>query len=256
MKKFLLLTSVGAICFAGNAFAVDCRSLPDCEEYGYTLTASDCAGRASLKCPFDYSKLFCVPDTQTSEPEPEPEPEPETPPAASTALCYVGAVLYSDLQCYDGTPNLEAIGVVYDVNQKLAVSVEETASDAHNTSWSPRGAGYKSIAGLGTDGYQNTKKIVEAFGSIGGFAAKHCYLRQYGPQSWFLPSLEQLRTLGQKLDTVNATLQSIGKDKIDGWLWSSNESSSTNAYAISLPSLEYQLTKDQKQADARCVLIY
>ena len=255
MKKFLLLTSVGAICFAGNAFAVDCRSLPDCEEYGYTLTASDCAGRASLKCPFDYSKLFCVPDTQTSEPEPEPEPEPETPPAASTALCYVGAVLYSDLQCYDGTPNLEAIGVVYDVNQKLAVSVEKTDL----IRWSPRGAGYQTIANLGTDGFQNTKKIVEAFSSYTGnlaFAARYCYSQQTGTQNWFLPSLEQLRTLGQKLDTVNATLQNIGKSKIDGWLWASNESSDFEGSLISMPSFVMSATKDQERAYARCVLNY
>ncbi len=61
MKKFILSCSL--LAFGASAYAADtisCNTLPTCEELGYAMTASDCSDRATLKCPFDYSKVFCV----------------------------------------------------------------------------------------------------------------------------------------------------------------------------------------------------
>ena len=48
---------MAAILFSFNAYA-ECTPAPDCASIGYTETS--CEG-ASLKCPFDTSKLFCIP---------------------------------------------------------------------------------------------------------------------------------------------------------------------------------------------------
>ena len=60
MKKYLLLAGVGFCCVSGAALAaVDCATPPSCAEMGYTMTADDCDGKDTLKCPFNLSEVFC-----------------------------------------------------------------------------------------------------------------------------------------------------------------------------------------------------
>ena len=60
MRKYLLLAGAALIGISGSAYAaINCAVPPTCEELGYVLTEDDCAGRATLACPFDSSKVFC-----------------------------------------------------------------------------------------------------------------------------------------------------------------------------------------------------
>lgn len=49
-----------AFSFINEANAQECAIAPTCESLGYTKTEKDCAGVASLKCPFDTSKVYCT----------------------------------------------------------------------------------------------------------------------------------------------------------------------------------------------------
>ena len=40
--------------------AQSCTTAPSCSELGYTKSASDCAGKTILYCPFDRTKAYCV----------------------------------------------------------------------------------------------------------------------------------------------------------------------------------------------------
>ena len=44
---------------AAEASAQTCTEAPGCAELGYTQTASECSGKAMVKCPFDSAKVFC-----------------------------------------------------------------------------------------------------------------------------------------------------------------------------------------------------
>ncbi len=61
MKKYLLLAGVGFCCLSGTAWAeLNCNEPPECDALGYTLTEDDCSNRTVLRCPFDYTQVFCV----------------------------------------------------------------------------------------------------------------------------------------------------------------------------------------------------
>ncbi|MBE6443504.1 MAG: hypothetical protein E7020_02410 [Alphaproteobacteria bacterium] len=57
MKKYLLLCS--ALVVASSAYALDCATPPTCEDLGFTMSADECAGKFTLKCPFDNTNVFC-----------------------------------------------------------------------------------------------------------------------------------------------------------------------------------------------------
>ena len=59
MRKYLLLCT--ALTISSSAYAaLDCATPPTCDELGYTQTETDCAGKFTLKCPLDNTKLFCI----------------------------------------------------------------------------------------------------------------------------------------------------------------------------------------------------
>jgi len=58
MKKYLLLSLAMAVALPAYA-ALDCSTPPTCDDLGYTQSASDCAGKFTLKCPFDETVVFC-----------------------------------------------------------------------------------------------------------------------------------------------------------------------------------------------------
>ncbi len=209
MKKYLLFSGAAilGLCSMANA-AVDCRDLPDCEEYGYTLTASDCAGRASLKCPFDYSKLFCVVKEPTGK------------------NCVVGALLYDDLNCYRYTSapsGKNAIGVVFDTTKRLAVLL----TPPQKRKWGAEDRGYMvtdvtsgDYTYTSTDGQENTQILIGAMGSGTDTAAGYCY-----GLGGFLPSASELKTLYDNKEIVNNKLNSLPNSStilISDIYWSSN----------------------------------
>ena len=58
--SYLLLSSAAVLLVtAAEASAQTCTTAPSCAELGYTQTASECSGKAMVKCPFDSAKVFC-----------------------------------------------------------------------------------------------------------------------------------------------------------------------------------------------------
>lgn len=56
-------------CATAGDDVYDCSTnQPTCASLGFTMSASDCTGAKSIKCPFDLSKLFCFrPDCTSGE---------------------------------------------------------------------------------------------------------------------------------------------------------------------------------------------
>ena len=239
MRKYLLIMSAGCIGWLTTGAQAACPVFPTCEEMGYTMTATDCSGRATLKCPSDHAKVFCIAD--------------------SSVECQIGSVLYNDLKCYDEAPEGKtALGVVFDTNKRLAISRQVQK----NIRW------YKAPIGTGTgivtpadidisdldncgdlglnyqyceiDGKSNTQKIVAQLGSDrSDYAAGYCYNLTDGDTpkgSWFLPSASELKTLYDNKATVTTALKTIGGEiiPISGIYCSSNEDSSHYALYLYL----------------------
>ena len=58
--SYLFLSSAAVLLVtAAEASAQTCTEAPGCAELGYTQTASECSGKAMVKCPFDSAKVFC-----------------------------------------------------------------------------------------------------------------------------------------------------------------------------------------------------
>ena len=62
MRKYLLLCT--ALTISSSAYAaLDCATPPTCEEWGFTMTTSDCAGKFVLRCPREPNNdnaVFCT----------------------------------------------------------------------------------------------------------------------------------------------------------------------------------------------------
>ena len=229
MRKYLLLTGAALIGLGGSAYAaLDCNTPPTCDELGYAYSADWCKDQAVLKCPFDQTKVFC------GEPK---DPDP-------SVTCTVGAILYNDLKCYDEVPSGKtAVAVVFDTSKRLAIALDRKSSIL----WGGNGT---DISGLdnclesnystcGTDGKNNTQKIVSALGTGSDYAAGYCYNKTDGglaKGSWFLPSASELKTLYDNKATVNTALQTIGGTIIptSGYYWSSTEYNSNLALYLIL----------------------
>ena len=65
MKKLFLATVLVLLSNPVSA-AVDCETIPSCEDLGYTYTASECSGFSSIRCFYDKSKYFCNPVTNNT----------------------------------------------------------------------------------------------------------------------------------------------------------------------------------------------
>ena len=65
-RHFLLIIFLTFLLTAADAKAdtPSCTST-DCTALGYTMTVSDCSGAETLKCPFDTSKVICLPVLDT-----------------------------------------------------------------------------------------------------------------------------------------------------------------------------------------------
>ena len=230
MRKYLLLAGAALIGLGGSAYAaIDCAVPPTCDELGYAYSSAECDGQSVLKCPFDQTKVFCS--------------EPKDPNAPIT--CTVGSILYNDLKCYSKKPSGKtAIGVVFDHNKKLAIALDHK----NNIPWGAYGTDISSLTNCttsnfstcGTDGKDNTQKIVSKLGTGSDYAAGYCYNKTDGGQakgSWFLPSAVDLKLVFNNKTTINTAMTAAGGTKIPStniWYWSSTELSSNSALGLVL----------------------
>ena len=256
MKKLILSCSLLALTAPAYA-ALDCAPLPDCEDFGYAYTDDDCAGQATLKCPFDRTKLYCT------------EPGGKQ---AAAVTCIVGAVLYNDLKCYDEAPeDKTAIAVVFDTSKRLAISL---STGMKSISWGGSGTDIPELNNCAADlyktcdrtvnGKENTAAIVAALGESSTYAAGYCNDSTYGnlaQGSWFLPKMSELETLYNNKTKVNAGLTKAGGTTIptSGYYWSSTEYSSVYALLLTLNNGDvYFIGKSSYGSNyyARCAVQY
>ena len=249
MRKYLLIMSAGCIGWLTTGAQAACPVFPTCEEMGYTMTETDCSGRATLKCPSDHAKVFCIAD--------------------SSVECQIGSVLYNDLKCYDEAPSGKtAIAVVFDTSKKLAIALDLRSG----IQWGVYGTDISTLTNCttpnyttcDTDGKANTQKIVSALGQNSSYAAPSCYMKTTGslPKgSWFLPSVSELKTLYNNKTKVNAGLASLGSPSLptSGYYWSSTEYSSYDAFSLYLSNSYVNFSSKANSSSnyyARCAVAY
>ena len=250
MRKYLLIIGAGCIgWWLATGAQAACPVFPTCEEMGYTMTETDCSGRATLKCPSDHAKVFCVAENSSD----------------GSVECQIGSILYSDLKCYDEAPKGKtAVGVVFDTTKRLAIALVQQGS----IGWGGYGIGISTLTNCtttnytscDTDGKSNTQKIVAALGISSDYAAGLCYTLTHGglPKgSWFLPSASQLKTLYANKAAVNTGLfAAAGTTIASGYYWSSAETDDYSALAV---SMDHGLVYDPSKAynhHARCVVAF
>ncbi len=241
MKKYLLLGT--SLIVASSAYAeFDCTKIPTCADLGYLQTATDCAGKNMLKCPFETDKVFCESESSSDGIE-----------ANKPQNCAVGDILYSDLNCYDESSlpsgKVTPIAVVFDTESRLAIGLNDAPS---MMAWS---SVQEDIAGLTnytsestaltetTTGKQNTATIMTLGGDYASsdYAPGYCYNLTEGEQpigSWFLPSLKELKAIYDNQTTIDTALTNSGGTALDITYryWSSTAYGSYAAWNLAMIS--------------------
>ena len=251
MIKFIIVL---ILIYSFNAQAV-CTPTPDCTNMGYTETS--CEG-TSLKCPFDTSKLHCVPcdssfkyssigDNITQGIGTTCGNKYVTCECSSAdyifsngecvcdTSCKVGAIYYSDGSCSSCVDNTKTpVGIVVKDNELIS------STNLQLMPWGGYGTDLSQLENFDTTdtnaytdylGYSNTMYIVEKFGETdtANFAGIYCY--NYAPtdmentkKSWYLPSAGEINnTLTKHYSLIKSTWNKLGITLPNYAFWSSTE---------------------------------
>ena len=249
-----------------------CTPAPDCASLGYKMTAADCTGQITVKCPTDTSKVFCKKVTA-------PRPQAELP------------ILYGD-----GTVSKEIItektpiGVVFDTSSRLAVALTDVKKDgtagSEKMAWASSSYDIPSLSNCstsdiltgtrstpitcGTDGRSNTRLILSCGSSCGSTPAVTA-INNYQPSGctkdfckrnrWFLPSMRDLQNIYDIKNNLTATLTLLSNSNAvalkDTYYWSSTELSNTYAWHFSMNNGSRGNTfKDDHNPYVRPVIAY
>ena len=271
-KEFLLGVSflLSSLTMTGVANAA-CTPTPDCASIGYTETS--CEG-ASLKCPFDITKMKCMPCDSSFRYDCAGanvtggvgntcngkyascecaggfsfnNGECECPASITAVDCTVGTIYYPDGKCSnDYVACLNPVGIVVKDNALI------TALNVPDITWS---SSYTNVSGITetTDssvakqdynGKANTLAILEAYPSdtTSNNAAVFCY--NYAPvglesskNQWYLPAMGELYDyIYSQYSTVKAGWDKVGTTISDSYFWSSSEYNSLSAWYVSSSS--------------------
>ena len=252
---------IGLVPFNVNG---ECTPTPDCASIGYTETS--CEG-AFIKCPFDTSKLYCVPCDSSFKYTCSGENitggtgsacggkyvscECEGGLPFNNGICpqncTVGMIYYSDRTCStELDSNKTAIGVVVKDNE-LVVS-QRLANDM---TWGGYGtdistlANYSSSTDAKTDfnGKANTALIVAAHTSAGLTSSESAaiYCNEYSTEGtnagdWYLPAAGELYKYvyggGTNYSKINTTMTTLGWTFGSRYFWSSSELSANLACLV------------------------
>ena len=244
MKKYLLLGT--SLIVASSAYAITCEQVPECSSLGFTQTATDCAGKNMLKCPFDTDKVFCGGDT-------------------GQGCDAVGDILYSDLNCYDESSlpsgKVTPIAVVFDTENRLAIGLKDagpmywmkpglcglhgqecniegiTEFEEDISAFSQYYLNYdvwdgslliETILNATDSGKNNTKAVIDLGGdyALSDYAPGYCYYSTEGGQkegSWFLPSAKESIKIVENSVKINEILTNIGETISSNWYYTSSE---------------------------------
>ena len=240
----------------------ECTPTPDCDAIGYTETS--CEGD-SLKCPFDITKMMCMPCDSSFRYDCSGENITGGTGSAcggkyvscecsSTEYvfsngscvcdtsCKVGAIYYSDGTCSACVVSGKtAIGIVVKDNE--LVMSNRTGS----IQWGGRGTDISTLANLTTvdaakadfNGKENTAKIVAHFGedvdtSLHAGVFCHKYTTEgTNAGDWYLPAAGEFYSYvyGNWSSKLSATATKLGWD-IAYYFWSSSEGSGSYAWYV------------------------
>ena len=239
----------------------ECTPTPDCANIGYTETS--CDGKFT-RCPFDTSKLFCIPCDSayryTCEGNYTISPSGnacngkyvscECVAGASLidrtcecdTSCSIGNIYYSDGSCSSCLDNSKTPVGIFIRSSRLIVAI-----NIPNITWAndyldiSNLTNYSSAAVALQDfnGYNNTNSIISYYGtsiSPSTNAAAYCY--NYTPvgfessnHQWYLPaSGELIAFLYENYNKVKATWNILGTTISNEWFWSSSENNQHNAW--------------------------
>ena len=259
------LLTITIFLFSFNAYA-ECTPTPDCASIGYTETS--CEGDA-LKCPFDISKLYCIPcDTSFKYDcsgdnivggigsacggkyvscECSAGSVFKNGACACDDSCTVGAIYYSDgtcSACVDS--NKTAIGVVVKDNELVISQIRSTSMRWSGSITNVSGITEttdSAVAKQDFNGKANTLAIIATFTSDAVYnnAAINC--NSYSTEGtnagdWYLPAAGELysyvyggRTNYSKINTTMGKLGwTFGSSRS---FWSSSEYNSNFAWYVS-----------------------
>ena len=252
MRKILLMSSALAVfgfsCVAQSA----CIQTPTCGAMGYNSTVA-CEG--GIKCPFGNAWNCTAADkfTELTDKITELETTIKKVQQGSNnenkVNCKVGDILYDDFSCNENVVyTKEPIGVVFDVTNYLAVSLEEkrdiawstTTFDIPGLDLHPYDARYDGW------GKKNTRVIYEYCKANGKSCPAVEYAYEYktagtSAGDWHLPSFVELGEIFKYYDEINSTISKINKDQIVGsimehtrqyvyFYWTSTANSKENVY--------------------------
>ena len=204
---------------SSTAFAQTCAVVPTCSELGYDLSASDCAGKKALKCPFDNTKFYC-PDSSGNN--------------GGCTSPNVGSILYSDKSCSTELISGKIpIGVIFNPTKRLAIALE-----TKRTYWSrdyvdiPHLTNYTSTSSIKNDwaGKSNTNIVLNYCKTNSLDCSAFEYVNTYKTDGtkagdWYLPAAGELNYIYENMAVLNNTLSSIGRTQLvkDSKYWSSSE---------------------------------
>ncbi len=239
----------------------ECTPTPDCVSIGYTETS--CEGD-SLKCPFDITKLYCIPcdssfkydcsgDNITggtgsacggkyASCECSEGSVFKNGVCACDDSCTVGAIYYSDGTCSAcAVSGKTPIGVVVKDNELVISQIRSTGMK-----WS---SSYTNVSGITEtsdsavakqdfNGKANTLAIVETFTSdtVDNNAAINC--NSYSTDGtnagdWYLPAIGELYSyVYGNYSKINATMTKLSWTFGSRYFWSSSEYYSDSAWNV------------------------
>ena len=242
-------------CLLSTTAHAECTPAPDCANMGYTETS--CEGD-SLKCPFDISKLFCIPCDSSYKYDCNGDNMTggvgdacggkyascacsgggEFNNGSCPQSCTVGMIYYSDKSCssnYDSSKT--AIGVVVKDNE-LVLSQKSSST----MTWGTYGTDISGLTNYSSstdakadyNGKSNTAAIIA--GDSGAVAAKYCNDYTTAGTSagdWYLPAAGELYSyVYGNYNAINTAMTAIGWTFDSAYFWSSSEYSSGGAWTV------------------------
>jgi len=250
---------VSSLIMTNMAYA-ECTPTPDCASIGYTETSCE---TASLKCPFDTSKLKCLPcdssfkydcngDNMTGSVGSACNGKYASCECGSGYIwrgntceekpnCTVGMIYYSDKSCssnYDSSKT--AIGIVVKDNE-LVLSQKKSSTMYWSNAYTDTSlTNYTSSTDAKTDfnGKSNTAVIVAAHPSetASNNAAIYCNTYTTAGTSagdWYLPAAGEVYDyIYSNYSAVKAGWDKVGTTISDSYFWSSSEYDTISAWGV------------------------
>ena len=233
----------------------ECVPVPDCASIGYTETSCD---GGSIKCPFDTSKLKCIPcDSSfrfactgenvtggignvcngkyvTCSCDEEAGYYFQNGECICDTSCSAGNIYYSDGSCSSCLEeNKTAVGIVVkDKELIMSLDTGTTSWSADNQTDLPNIINYEYGSKDDYAGQENTLAIVEYYGTdadVDKFAGIYCY--KYAPDglknsagNWYLPAVGELYSYWFKnYNSVENAFNKLAVSIENGYFWTSTE---------------------------------